>query len=248
LFLAVKYFVLSSCSSTVKLGSSYCFSLPPRTATQDWLLRATRKFEKSIYRVVEFKYRNIISALSSRIKEFEAKQKEHDDWKELAYDDISRLEQELVKEQEKVEVLEEKLKQYEEPSLTVDEQEESTKYLTARNKAYQEEKKTQKVTKELVPLFEEETSFFSDYTILQRPQGTWSPIRSTSPPGSPKKKKRERSTSPKPSDPQPIHKKQERNIPQTKNFPPSFVPFPASGVPTKANKKKRKRKREKDKT
>jgi len=238
-------------------------SLPPRTASHDWLLRATRKLENSIYRTVEFKYRNTILALTSRIKEYEVKLKEHDEWKVDALDDISRLEKELTIEQEKVEKLEEKLGRIEKPSEIVVEQEEKQESLKETDE--HQERKIKEAIKEITkeqekvkeaefdPVLEQDVygSYFPDLAHLANPYGI--PSRPTSPPSLPKKKKRERSISPKLSDPRISRKKHEPNIKQPINSPSPPAPSPpapslGSRTPAIVNKKKRKRKREKDET
>jgi hypothetical protein len=47
-------------------------SSSPRIAPQDWLLRATSKLQKSIFRAAEFKYKNVIKNLENIVKEREA--------------------------------------------------------------------------------------------------------------------------------------------------------------------------------
>jgi hypothetical protein len=43
-------------------------SIPPRTAPQNWLLRASTKYEKSIFRMAEFKYKSVIKNLENLLK------------------------------------------------------------------------------------------------------------------------------------------------------------------------------------
>jgi len=43
-------------------------SFSPRIAPQDWLLRATSKLQKSIFRTAEFKYKNVIKQLENKYK------------------------------------------------------------------------------------------------------------------------------------------------------------------------------------
>jgi len=77
-----------------------------------WLLRATNKLEKSIFRKAEHKYRSIIEFLQNRVNELEL-------INENALCDITRLENELIAEQNRVEELEGELVLYKKPEVAV---------------------------------------------------------------------------------------------------------------------------------
>jgi len=77
-----------------------------------WLLRATTKLEKSIFRKAEFKYRSIIEFLQNRVNELE-------DFYVNAQNDITRLENDLIAEQIRVEELEGELILYKKPEVAV---------------------------------------------------------------------------------------------------------------------------------
>jgi len=222
-------------------------SLPPRIAppSQDWLLRATRKLEKSIFRTVEYKYKNIILGLKTRIKEYE-------EFEKNAHDDSNRLEEELEVEQKKVEDLETRLKLHEKPDVVV----KDLRGEIFRVKSFDNQIDSEKNEKRKADLDKEIDTI---NTFREAPPSKILKIgplpRSIiiPPPGSPRTigKKRERSLSPK-SSPRSIRIRkspiQEVNVPVpqfTDPVEPSVFSVPV--VPVVQDKKKRKRKRKKEK-
>jgi len=77
-----------------------------------WLLRATTKLEKSIFRKAEFKYRSLVESLQNRVNELEV-------FYGNAQRDISRLENDLIAEQNRVEELEGELVLFQKPEVAV---------------------------------------------------------------------------------------------------------------------------------
>jgi len=227
--------------------------IPPRPAppSQDWLLRATRKLEKSIFRTVEHKYRNIILGLKAHIKELK-------EFKENALDDVCRLESDLSAEQRKVEDLEDRLSIYEEPSVVANDAS-GEKDATGENNTsgenfwvdqYEERiEKRKRDEIEVVNALEELSSkvlkIGSPPRVILAPP-ILPPSRSPRTLG----KKRERSSSSS-SKSSPRHTRIRKNIAQEGNTPvtqttnsePSTLSTPMPSV----NKKKRKRKKEKEK-
>jgi len=208
-------------------------SSSPSTASLDWLLRATAKREKAIFRSVEYKYRNIILGLSARIKELE-------DYAKRADSDIKRLENELFDEQKKKDELRAKLRVYENPNVAVkDLREEIFRVKTVSDQIDSEEmeKKKTEVNKEsegITTLRDASPSKILEVGPLSRsilPLGTSKTSKGI---------KRGRSTSLKPvvSQSQKKNKKEEQNTQAVllNATPPR---------PLVANKKKRKRKKDK---
>jgi len=216
--------------------------IPPRTASpsQDWLLRATRKMEKSIYRSVEYKYRNIIVALKTRVLELE-------EFKKDAEDDIDRLENKVVTEITKVEELEALLRVYERPKVAVkDIREEIFRVKTAEVQRLEAFKKTRediiKDIDDIKILKDAPSSKILEIGPLPRSI----PLLPTV-----KKKKREHSSSPKSTHPRSIKKKniqekEHNSLQSTDPSPPpslTSIPIttPLSVPPVKSKKRKRKK-------
>jgi len=218
--------------------------IPPRTAppTKDWLLRATSKLEKSIFRIVEHKYRNIILGLKAQIKVLE-------EFKVDAYDDIERIEKELSVEQEKVEKLEERLSKYEKPREDYG--------LGGEIIRFDQEvlEKNEKRKFDEIEVREEPIEKPSKILKLGSPPRPILSSPTLPPPGSPRTlgKKRERSSSSSSSDSNPLigRRTQVKKIAQKGKTlirePPPPIPEPSTLLinPPSVNKKKRNRKRKK---
>jgi len=225
--------------------------IPPKTASpsQDWLLRATRKLEKSIYRSVEYKYRNVIVGLNAHITCLKARITELEEYQS----DIDRLEDELTTEISKVEDLEAKLRVYERPNVAVkDIQEEIFRVKTVNEQRLEATKKTKDIVKEIDNIKELKDAPPSkileigplprSLPILQIPEV--------------KRKKRERSLSPKSTNSRLIRKKnsqeKEQNISQSIDPSPppltltSVLATTPPAVPPLVKSKKRKRKKKEE--
>jgi len=97
-------------------GNSSCpsqmASFPPRIASHDWLSRAAIKLQKSIFRTVDFRYRDIIKKKEVIIEGLESDMRD-------AQDDISRLEDELGEQMKRVRELEGQLNFLLKPEVAV---------------------------------------------------------------------------------------------------------------------------------
>jgi len=207
------------------------------------------KLEKSIYRTVEYKYRNIILGLNSQVKEYE-------EFKKNAYANIKRLEDEidtLSNENNsltnKVETLEERERLRENPSVAVKDLEEEVyrvKTGDKRNTVEVNEKRKANFAKEIntiSALRDEPPGEILKTQPLPRQIILPTPI--IPPPGSPRKggKKRDRSSSTSPiASPRSmrVRKEPQENFAYSNSDDSSLTP---SLLVPLVNKKKRKRKR-----
>jgi len=166
----------------------------PSGASQDWLLRATTKLQKSIFRTVEYKYKKKLNDLYSFIKKLE--------------DDANTQDNELERKNKRIIELEGLLAPFINPTVTVKNLEaEVFRVIPTVEKNAIEEKKKRKFdeVKEISEILELRDAPLSK--ILKVGPAP----RSILPPGIPKKnlsKNREKSTSP-PSEPKIIPKKSE---------------------------------------
>jgi len=216
-------------------------SSSPRTATS-WLLTAANKLEKSIFRKIDYKYRNIISTLTTRVKELENRVEELNN-EAIKFEDIGfeRLKQ--------IQKLEAKVRAYEKPVATKDLKEEifRVKTTTEQNISEESTKVLEEAPKEIITISSLRDDPASKILEIGPPPRSILPL----PVANKKCKKRERSTSPK-SEPRPIrapiHPEEKIIHPVTPATPLSPHPFRTLAYPpvTSTKKKKRKRKREKD--
>jgi len=216
-------------------------SSSPRTATS-WLLTAANKLENSIYRRIDYKYRNIISTLTTRVKELEKRVEDIND-EAIRYEDIGdeRLKQ--------IHNLEAKLRAYEKPVATKDLREEIFRVKTLTEQIISEEstKVLVEAPKDINIISSLRDDPASKILEIGPPPRSILPLPVTYK----KSKKRERSTSPKP-EPRtiraPILQKEKVNQPVPSAIPLSPHPFRTLAYPpvTSTKKIKRKRKREKD--
>jgi len=217
-------------------------SSSPRTATSSWLLHAANKLEKSIYRKVEHKYRNLINSLTTRVKELE-------DLVKSVSDEAIRYEDFGDKQKFRIQELEGELRTFKQPVVEVDLREELFQAKPITEQTIPEESvKEVKIPKKVS----------TKPTVEKICEVSPSPQSILLPPDTNKKsKKRERSTSPK----------SERRIPRvpapSEDTPTSLILHPSLDtalIPSSphpfrplvyppvliSKKKKRKRKRGKD--
>jgi len=219
-------------------------SYPPRTATS-WLLSAANKLEKSIFRKIEYKYRNRISELTTQIKELE-KRVELVNNEAIKFEDIG--DQRLYRIQE----LEAKLRAYEKPVATKDLREEVFRVKTVTEQTISEEsvKTIVEAPKEINIFSSLRDAPASKILEIGPPPRSILQIVPLLTTENKKSKKRERSTSPKPvrrAIHVPILLEENANQPDPTLTPPNRHCFRVPPVSSnKMKKKKRKRKREKD--
>jgi len=220
-------------------------SSTPSSASQNWLLRATTKLEKSIFRKVEYKYKSLINNYVNRIKELEER---NNAW----ITEYEVLENMFFTQSRQFDDLQNKLEQFTKPEVAVkDVEKEVFKVKSWSEKNTLEEGKKRKLefnkeVDEIAVLRDAPPSKILKSTPTLRPKPPS--------PGIPKtnitKTSRERSTSPKSSMPPESPKKNVLKR-ERSNSPPQ--PVTAAFPPVSPNKpfvvtgQRKKRKKEKDK-
>jgi len=218
-------------------------SYPPSPASQNWLVRASTKFEKSIFRLVEHKYKTKINDYEMRIKTLEEYVKCIDaNYQNLEYEFLLKVRQN--------EDLQAKLDQFTKPEVAVKNVEKEifkVKSWVEKDTIEEGKKRKLEYDKEIIDITAlRETPPSKIFKVGPAPHLKPSPgIPKTNSKG----RKRERSTSPKPSKPLEILKKKplkrERSKSPQPAVPASFPPKPLKVI---AQGKKRKKKKDEKKT
>jgi len=160
-------------------------SISPSTAPQNWLLRASTKLEKSIFRMVEFKYKTRIKNLEDMLKT-----REHE---------LAEQETQIFDLTDRVQELETKLAPFIKPDVaTKDMQAEVFRIIPTVEKEKKENKGKRKLemTKEIGELEElRDAPLAKILKVGPALRSIWPP--SGTPKKEPIKKSRERSTSPR---------------------------------------------------
>jgi len=210
-------------------------SYSPSTASH-WLFRATAKHEKSIFRIVEHKYKNLIKDFEKQIKSYKRELK-------VATDIICKLDDDVSNRDKHIEELEAKLFIYTKPDVAVKDVQDEIFRVKPRNVIKEEGKKRRlEINKEV-----EELTVLRDAPPSKILKVSPAPRSIPPPPGKPKthqtEKTRERSTSPRPSSMEHVLKRERSTSPTLVAFIPGFLNRP---LEVTAHRKKRKKRKNQD--
>jgi len=211
-------------------------SLSPSTASNDWLLRATAKLKKSIFRMAEYKYKTKIKQLEKQVKEYDL--------------DIDRLLHENILLEDKCEELEGKLNLFTKPEVGIKD---------IQTEIFKVKPIVEKIALGNVEQIREK--FNDDVNVIGVMKDSTpkeilkiAPVPPRSilpPPAIPKKniknKKRERSTSPKPTPLPPQDKMNLKKRDRSESPQPTISPYSTIEVSLEGTGHWKKRKKDKGK-